>query len=146
MALNLSDVASVMMEQNKAGFKESGKRRAGKMFNDRAVALVKGKLPFGTGGYAETELGRFVIANLISAAIVKFGYTNPKLLLLAEAGVADATDQALGSLNLEGMIENLMDGIDTSVFTTATEPARDATGSVLRKAADIVDPQTGEVA
>ncbi len=144
MALTIKELSSVMIDQNKEGFKTSAKRRAGKMFNDRAVALVQSKLPFGTKAYAETELGRFVIANLISAAIVKFGYTNEKLLIVAEAGVADATDQALGSLNLEGIINDLLDGIDTSAFTTASDEARTATSEGLRRASEFVEPQTKE--
>ncbi len=139
MSLTLSEVASAMMEQNTEGFKLSGKRRVGKLFNDRAVTLVQKQLPFGTQGYAQTALGRFVIANLISAAIVKFGYTNEKLVLLAEAGVLDATDNALDALNIEGIVSDLIDGIDTSGLTKAADTGREATADGLRRASEFVD-------
>ncbi len=140
MSLTMKELASVMVDQNKEGFKLSGQRRIGKLFNDRTTTLVKKQLPLMAKGYADTEFGRFIIANLISAAIVKFGYTNEKLTLLAEAGVLDATDQALGSLNLEGIVNDLIDGIDTSGLSKASDTARESTGTILKRAADIIIP------
>ncbi len=140
MALSIKELASVMIDQNKEGFKTSGKRRAGKMFNDRVIALVQPKLPIMVRGYADTDLGRFVMANAISAAIIKFGSTNEKLLLLADAGIADATDNFLGSFDFEGIINGVVDGIDVSGLTTASDATRGGASTVLRKAADVVDP------
>ena len=144
MSLTIKELSAIMVDQNKEGFKLSAKQRAGKIFNDRTVALITPRLPMMVRGYADTELGRFVVANLISAAIVKFGYTNEKLVLLAEAGVLDASDQALGSLNLEGMINDLIDGIDVSGLSKASDEVRTNTASGLRKASDFVDPVAKE--
>ncbi len=146
MSLTMKELATVMVDQNKEGFKLSGQRRVGKLFNDRAVALVSKQVPFPFNKYLETELGRFLVVNLLSAAIVKFGYTNEKLTLLAEAGILDATDQALGSLNLENIVNDLIDGIDTSGLSKASDTARSATATGLRKASDVVEPTTAKEA
>ncbi len=140
MSLSIKELSAIMVDQNKEGFKVSAKQRAGKIFNDRTVALVSKQIPFPFNKYVETELGRFAVANLISAAIIKFGYTNEKLVLLAEAGVLDASDQALGSLNLEGIVNDLIDGIDVSGLSKASDAARTNTASGLRKASDFVEP------
>jgi len=140
MSLTMKELAGIMVEQNKEGFKESGKRRAGKLFNDRVIAMIQPKLPMMVRGYADTDLGRFVFANAISAAIVKFGATNEKLLLLADAGIADATDNFLGSFDFEGIINDVVDGIDVSGLTKKSDTVREATASGLRKASDVIEP------
>ncbi len=139
LSMTIKEVASTLVEGNKVAFTANASRRAGSMFNQRAVALIKPKLPVMVRGYADTELGEFVVANLIAAAIIKFGYTNDKLLMLADAGVTAANDKLLGSFNLEEMVNDLIDGIDTSGLTKAADTGRQTTASVLRKAADVAD-------
>ena len=116
--MKIQDVTSAIVDQNKTSFKASARRRTGKLFNDRLISLVKPKLPMAIRGYAESELGRYVLTNLFAAALVKFGYNNEKLVLLAEAGIDDATDQFLGSFNIEEIVNELIDGIDVTNLTT----------------------------
>jgi hypothetical protein len=137
--MTLAELSAVMVEQNKEGFKTSATRRSGKIFNDRVINLIKPRLPLMVKAYADTDLGRFVIANTVAAAIVKFGATNEKLLILADAGIQDAADDFLGSFNLEEMVNDLIDGIDVSGLTNAADNGREATASGLRMAADVVD-------
>ena len=139
MSMTLQELSTVMVEQNKSAFRTSATRRSGKIFNDRVINLIKPRLPLMVKAYADTDLGRFVIANTVAAAIVKFGATNEKLLILADAGIQDAADDFLGSFNLEEMVNDLIDGIDVSGLTTAADNGREATASGLRMAADVVD-------
>ena len=141
MSMTLKELSGVLVEGNKTAFKANASRRAGTMFNERAVALIKPKLPVMVRGYADTDLGEFVIANMIAAAIIKFGYTNEKLLLLADAGVVAANDKLLGSFQLEDMVNDLIDGIDTSGLTQAADTGREATATGLRRAANAVDTE-----
>jgi len=110
--MNLKEVSQLILDGNQEAFKSNAKRRAGKMFNQRAIALIKPKLPMMVRGYAEEPLGEFVIANMIAAAIIKFGYTNDKLIFLADAGIQAASDDLLDSFNIEEMINELIDGIE----------------------------------
>jgi hypothetical protein len=138
MSLTLQQLSAVMLDSNKTGFKQSASRRSGKIINDRLIALIKPKLPMLLKGYADSEIGRFVMANLLAAAAVKFGASQPKLLIAAEMSVADATDQFLGSFAIEDIINELLDGIELP----STEQARETTASGLRRAAEAVAPAT----
>lgn len=115
--MDLKQVSQLIINGNQEAFKQNAKRRAGKMFNERAVALIKPKLPLMVRGYAEEPIGEFVIANIIAAAIIKFGYTNEKLILLADAGIEAASDDLLGSFNIEAMVNELIDGIQLPNIT-----------------------------
>ena len=143
MALTLKDTVSVMVEGNKGAAKASAKRRAGKMLNDRMVGMIAPNLPLMVRGYADTELGRALIANALAGAIVHFGYTNEKLMLASDAMVTAAMDDFIGSFNIEDMINGLVDGIDLSSVKDTGDDLRDATASVLRKAADVADSDEG---
>lgn len=144
MALNFKETASVLVEGNKAAFKANASRRAGQMFNERVRDAIVPQLPFMVRGYADKPWFNFLIANAVAGAVIKFGSTNDKLLMLADAGVNAANDEFLGSFDLEGIVNGLIDGIDTSGLTGASEDVREATSTVLRKAADMAEPTVKE--
>jgi len=144
MALNFKDTASVLVEGNKAAFKANAARRAGQIFNERVRNAVVPQLPMMAKMYADKPWFQFILANAVAGAVIKFGHTNDKLLLLADAGVQAANDEFLGSFDLEGIVNGLIDGIDTSGLTAATEDVRGATSTVLRKAADMAEPTAKE--
>ena len=110
--MKLSEVGSAVLDQNKESFTGSAKRRAGRMFNERVVGLVAPKLPLMLRGYANEPWFKFAMSNALAGAIIKFGYENDKLISLAEAGIDAAADDFLGSLNLEAVINELIDGIE----------------------------------
>lgn len=144
MALSFKETASVLVEGNKSAFKANAARRAGQIFNERVRGAIVPQLPLLVRAYADQAWFKFVIANAVAGAVVKFGHTNEKLLILADAGVNAANDEFLGSFNLEEMVNGIIDGIDTSGLTTATEDVREATSTVLKKASDITKPKSME--
>ena len=139
MALNIKDVAGILVEGNKTAFKANASRRAGSMFNDRVIGMIAPKLPMMVRGYAQEPWFKFVMANAIAGAILKFGATNDKLVMLADAGVNAANDDFLGSFDFEGIINDVVDGIDVSGLTKTSDTVREAAASGLRKASDVVD-------
>jgi hypothetical protein len=145
MAMNLKDVAGILVEGNKTAFKANASRRAGSMFNDRVVGAIAPKLPMMVRGYANEPWFKFIMANAVAGAIIKFGATNEKLVMLADAGVNAANDDFLGSFDFESVINDVIDGIDVSGLTKTGDTVREGTASGLRRAADAVDV-TGEVA
>ena len=146
MALSFKDTAALLVEGNKTAFKANASRRAGSMFNERVANLVTPRLPamVRMSGITTEPWFKFVLANAVAGAIVKFGGTNPKLAMLADAGVNAANDDFLGSFNLEAMINELVDGIDVSGLTNATDTVRETTSSGLRKASEFVGPKVQE--
>ncbi len=144
MSMNMKELASVLVDANKSAFKANTSRRAGQIFNDRIIGMVAPKLPMMVRGYKDEPWFKFVLANAVAGAVIKFGHTNDKLLMLADAGVSAANDEFLGSFNLEEMVNSVIDGIDTSGLTSTTNDVRGATAAGLRKASDIVDPDNKE--
>ena len=139
MSMNLKEVAAVLVDGNKAAFKANASRRAGGMFNERITNLIKPRLPMMVRGYADEPWFQFLLANAVAGSIIKFGYTNEKLVMLADAGVTAANDEFLRSFNLEELVNGVIDGIDVSGLTSATDTVRETTASGLRKASDLVD-------
>ena len=138
--MNLKDVANVLVEGNKTAFKANASRRAGSMFNDRVGNLIAPRLPMMARMYKDEPWFKFVLANAVAGAIIKFGATNEKLVMLADAGVNAANDDFLGSFDFEGIINDVVDGIDVSGLTKTSDTVREAAASGLRKASDVVDP------
>lgn len=134
MALRIKDTVNVLIEGNKGAFKESAKRRTGTILNDRLLAIVGPKLPIMVRSYADTEIGRAMLANTFAAGLVHFGYRNPKIVLASEAMVADAMDKVLGSFNIEEMINDLIDGVDLGPIVDKASEAKDSVQTGLRKA------------
>jgi hypothetical protein len=139
--MDFKELGTVMVQANKEAFKTSATRRSGKIINDRLIGMVKPKLPILLKAYADTELGRFVMANLLAATAVKFGDQYPKLLVAADMAVQDAADQFLGSFRVEDLINDLLDGVNLDPVTETTRDAREAAATGLRKASDVVSPQ-----
>ena len=125
--MNLKQVGTVLVEQNKEAAVISAKMRAGKMINERLVAIVEPRLPLVVKGYARTELGQAVIANIAAGAIIKYMPTNEKALLVADAMIIGSADSFIGSFDFEGMIEQLTAGIDLSIFKEGTTQAQTQT-------------------
>ncbi len=142
--MKIKDVASILVEGNKTAFKANASRRAGSMFNERVNNIITPRLPMMVRGYAKEPWFQFILSNAVAGAIIKFGATNEKLVLLADAGVNAANDDFLGSFDFEGMINDVVDGIDISGLTKSSDSVRESTGSVLRKAADVVEPTQAE--
>ncbi len=137
MALTIKETANVLVAGNKGAFKDSAKRRAGKMLNDRLIGMIQPNLPLMVRGYADTELGRAAMANLLAGAVIHFGYKSEKLTLAADAMVTAAMDDFVGSFNIEAMINDLVDGVNLDGLKEASGDVRDSTATVLRKAADV---------
>lgn len=143
MAMNIKEVASILVDGNKTAFKANASRRAGHMFNERVAAAITPKLPamIRMSGATEQPWFKFVLANAVAGAIIKFGAHNDKLAMLADAGVSAANDDFLGSFDFEGMINELVDGIDVSGLTKTSDEVRTATATGLRAASNVVDPK-----
>ncbi len=144
MALDIKSVASILVEGNKTALKANASRRAGSMFNERVTNIVAPKLPMMARMYKDEPWFKFILANAVAGAIIKFGSGNEKLVMLADAGVNAANDDFLGSFDFEGMINDVVDGIDVTGLTKTSNTVRESTGSVLRKAADVVEPAVKE--
>ena len=121
MALDFKDTISVMKDVNVEAARIVAKQEVGGMLNDRLTKIVKPKLPFPVKAYADTEIGKLVLANTFAAALVHFGYTNEKLLLASEAMTYAAMKDFVESFDFRGIVDEFLDGVDVDVLKTAKE-------------------------
>lgn len=121
MSLTVKQTTTVVVNQNKEAAKLAAQLTAGNVLNERVVKLVKPQLPMLARGYAETELGKAVAANVAAAALIHFFPTNRKAVMAAEAMIASAMANFVASFDIEGTVNELLDGINLPDLTGATE-------------------------
>ena len=94
---------------------------AGNIINARINKLIAPRLPMWVRGYATTPLGEAVIANAVAAALIHTMPGNDKILLAADAIQKSAMISFAGSFDLEGMVDELLDGINIPEATKQPE-------------------------
>ena len=109
--ITVQEAAAALYSMNVEAAKDNGQRRAGKMFNDKVLGMVRPKLPALVRGYADESWFQFAIINATALAAVKFAPENRKLAWVTEAAVRAVNDDFIGSLNIEGMIEDILSTI-----------------------------------
>ena len=119
MPLTIKQTTSVVVNQNKEAAKLAAQLTAGNVLNERVVKLVKPQLPVLARGYADTELGKAVAANVAAAALIHFFPTNKKAVMAAEAMIASAMANFVASFDIEGTVNELLDGINLPDLTGA---------------------------
>ena len=88
--LKVSDTLSIISNENKEAAKVAARLTAGNILNDRAVKLITPQLPMMAKGYAQTEIGKAVIANVVAGAVVHFAPTNDKAVMASQAMIHSA--------------------------------------------------------
>lgn len=97
-----------IIESNKSAIKSAGYLEAGRMANTQVAKLAAKKLPMMLRGYADTAVGRLVIANLAQMAAAQFKPNNQKLAKITEAMVVESYTQVIQEFDLDGMMEELL--------------------------------------
>lgn len=97
-----------ILETNKRSIKSASCLEAGRIANNQLNKLVAKKLPLAFRGYADTSVGRLVLANLTQMALEQFRPNDSRTTALGQAMVTDAYGQLIREFNIEGMIEDLL--------------------------------------
>jgi len=121
--LKITDTLSVLTEENKEAAKVAARLTAGNILNDRAVKLITPQIPMMARGYAQTEVGKAIIANVVAGAIVTFAPTNDKAVMASQAMIHSAMANLVGSFNIEEMVNEFLSGINLDAITTEVEEA-----------------------
>ena len=114
MKLTINEAIDVIKDVNVEAAKVSAKQEIGGLINDRLIGYVTPKLPMMIRGYADTAIGKAVMANLFAITAVKYFGGNEKVAMAAEAAVYAATQDLVREIDLRGMVNDLLDGIDLS--------------------------------
>ena len=97
-----------VINANKAAAATAGYMEAGRIANRQAVKLASKHLPLMVRGYADTALGKLVIANIASIAVKQLRPNDPTLNQLTEAMTVQAFQDILQSFDIDGFIDGLL--------------------------------------
>jgi hypothetical protein len=100
---------AAIVDRNKATAISAGFMEAGRIANGQVAKFVGKKLPVMVRGYADTALGKLVLANLASIAVQRVRPGSEQLVKLTNAMMVQAYQQLLGEVDLEGMLDELLE-------------------------------------
>lgn len=115
--LKIDQTAKVVLNANKMALANSAQITAGNIINARTVKAIKPIIPLMARGYADTDLGEFLIANAIAAAIIHTMPGNKNAVRAADCMVQAASLKFMGSFNIESKLDELLSGIDLNFAT-----------------------------
>jgi hypothetical protein len=121
MALTFKQTTGAVVTTNKESAILAAKLTAGNILNERVVKLVKPQLPVLARGYADTEIGKAVAANVTAAALIHFFPTNQKAVAAAECMIQAAMAGFVASFDIEGTVNELLDGINIPELAAVVE-------------------------
>lgn len=110
MKLSLAQI----IEQNKDSAIQAGKLEAGRTVNQQLGAVMAKSLPLMVRGYAQTELGHLVVANLFLLAVQNFASDNKVAMALAESAVNSASYELLRGLDIPKLIDDVVKGVPSA--------------------------------
>ena len=112
MALTVRQSADVAMARNQEALRIASSLTVGNVLNDRAVKIITPKLPLMAKGYADSEMGRAVLANVVAGLVTHFLPANEKASMASKAMVDAAMVSFVGSFNIEEMVNEFLDGVN----------------------------------
>ncbi|QFR57593.1 hypothetical protein CPT_Slocum_013 [Serratia phage Slocum] len=118
----MTKIAKVV-ELNKSAALSAARITAGKIAIKNVTKIVGGKLPLMVRGYADTAIGQLVIANIVKFAVDQYAANNKNAVLVADAMVEGAMIAALEGLDIEGLIDGLLKGVNLDSLTAPATAA-----------------------
>lgn len=118
---NVKNTATVVAAKNKSAVVAVAKLEAGRIAIKQVSRVVTPKLPMMIRGYADSEIGRLVMANLFNFAVTQFAANNQNAQLVADAMLEGAMLEMLQKFNFEEMINEVVNKVDISKLTSSEE-------------------------
>lgn len=106
-----NSVVSTAYNQNKEAAFLAAKVTTGDVIVKQLSQRVAPKLPMMVRGYADSELGHVVMANLISTALTQYKPGNAKAQYVSEAVMASAAVNLAKSFDINGLIDEILGSI-----------------------------------
>lgn len=117
----LATTATTVLAKNKTAAVQAAKVTTGKIAIKQVTKIISPKLPIMARGYVDTPLGRLAVANLFNFVVTQYLPNSQKASLVADAMLEGAMFDVASSLDIEGLVENVLEGIDTSKLQKAIE-------------------------
>lgn len=112
LGFSASGVVASLVNNNKDGLQAAAYLEAGRIANNQLTKLASKSLPMMVRGYADTAVGKIVMANLAQQIIMQFRPQEPKLVKLSQAMVTEAMQSLIQTVDIEGFIDQLVGSAD----------------------------------
>lgn len=119
---NMKNLLSNVADQNKQAVTNAALLEAGRIANNELAKLAAKQLPMMVRGYADSPVGKLVIANIASIALQQFRPNDSKLKYLSDAMLSSAFQEAIQTLNIDKLIS---DFTENSKIQTALDKLAD---------------------
>jgi len=119
--LSVKNTASAMVSLNKQSAVLAAQVTTGNIIADRVSKIIVPKLPLMVKGYANTEIGKAVVSNIVAGVLIHTMPENDKAAFVADALIKSAALELAASLNIEEMFDELLDGITIPEVLKAKE-------------------------
>lgn len=116
---NVKTTATAVAAKNKSAAVTVAKLEAGRIAIKQVSRVVTPKLPMMIRGYADSEIGRLVMANLFNFAVTQFAPNNANAQVVADAMLEGAMLEMLQKFNFEEMINEVVSKVDINKLTSA---------------------------
>ena len=113
-----------LIESNKKAAINAAVLEAGRISNNQLNKLVAKKLPIMVRGYADTTVGRVILANLAQMALEGFRPQDQKAARLGQAMVVEAYGQLIQEFNIEEILADLLKSSGVAKALTKLEVAQ----------------------
>jgi len=117
----VNTVVSKVKDSNLRAAKSTARIAGGKAMNAVVYKKVVPHLPIMVRGYADTSLGKVVIANIIATALTTYDSNNAKLALVSEAMIESAMFDLMSTFDIEEMVSSLLDSKEAKRVMEAFE-------------------------
>lgn len=108
LGFSASGVVASLVNNNKDGLQAAAYLEAGRIANNQLTKLASKSLPIMVRGYADTAVGKIVVANLAQQIILQFRPQEPKLVKLSQAMVTEAMQSLIQTIDIEAFIDQLV--------------------------------------
>jgi hypothetical protein len=106
--MNFAQTATTFINTNKSAATQAGYMEAGRLANNQFAKLAGKHLPFMLRGYADTPVGKLVIANVAILAAQQLRPNDPTLAKLTNAMAVQAFQAVYQTVDIEGFLDNLL--------------------------------------
>lgn len=104
----LSNLITKTIDTNKSAAAQAAYLEAGRIATNKLAQVASKSLPLMARGYADTPLGRLLLANAALAAAAQLRPNDPTLAKLTQAMVTSSYQEAFQHLDIEGMLDNFL--------------------------------------
>ena len=98
-----------VFKDNKQAVAMGAYLEAGRIANSQMVKLAAKHLPIMVRGYADTPVGKLVVANLTRMILAEMRPADAKLQKLTASMMAAAYQDVIGTIDIDGFITKLLD-------------------------------------